>query len=174
MNVRPPAAALLVLALASACSDGGPYDPDAGRPPFEVTIGGVRLVANSSAAVASGNVFTVLISDQPNACQQYNIYPARTWTTLFLKLAAGTSTPTVGTVVAGISLPGPGQVSGKLVKATAAQPPSASLDAQDGTVTWRSNSDNSVTLESMDVGFAGTSDRLSVSQPIGIPSCAPQ
>ncbi|MGZ6097777.1 MAG: hypothetical protein ACXWLL_05240 [Myxococcaceae bacterium] len=173
MTVRLSVAALLV-ALATGCTDAGPYDPDAGFPPFDVTIGGVRLVANSSAAVASGNVFTVLISDQPNACQQYDIYPNRIWTTLFLKLATGTSTPTVGTVVPGISLPGPGQVSGKLVKATAAQPPSASLDAQDGTVTWRSNSDSSVTIESMDIGFAGTSDRLRTTQPIIIPPCTPQ
>jgi hypothetical protein len=172
MTVRLSVAALLV-ALAAGCTDVGPYDPDAGFPPFDVTIGGVRLVANSSAAVASGNVFTVLISDQPNACQQYDIYPNRVWTTLFLKLATGTTTPTVGTVVPGISLPGPGQVSGKLVKATAAQPPSTSLDAQDGTVTWRSNSNSSVTIESMDVGFAGTSDRLRV-QALGIPACTPQ
>src|SRR5947209_20147472 len=110
MNVRLSAAALL-LTLATGCSDGVPFDPDAGVPPFDVTIDRIRLVATSGAAVASGNVFTVLLSDQPNACQQYDIYPARTWTTLFLKLATGTVVPTVGTVVPGISLPGPGQVS---------------------------------------------------------------
>ena len=172
MTVRVPAAALL-LTLAAGCSDGGPFDPDAGRPAFDVTIGGVRLVANSAAAIASGNVFTVLLSDQPNACQQYGHFPARTWTTLTMKLAASTTTPTVGTVVPQQALPGPGQVVGTLVKATADQPPSANLDAQDGTVTWRSNIDFSVTLESMDVGFAGTADRLQV-QNVGVPACTPQ
>lgn len=173
MSVRLPTAVLLA-ALAAGCGNDGPFNPDAGLPALEVTIGGVRLVANSSAAVASGNVFTILLTDQPNACQQYDIYPARTWTTLFFKLATGTVVPTVGTVVPGISLPGPGQASGKLVQATAAQPPSSSLDAQDGTVTWKSNSDGSVTLQSMDVGFAGTSDRLRTTQPIGVPNCTPQ
>ena len=172
MTVRLLAASLL-LALAAGCNDGGPFDPDAGFPAFDVTIGGVRLVANSSAAIASGNVFTVLLSDQPNACQQYGHYPARTWTTLTMKLAASTSTPTVGTVVPQQALPGPGQVVGTLVKATADHPPSANLDAQDGTVTWRSNIDFSLTLQSIDVGFAGTSDRLTV-QAIGVPPCTPQ
>jgi|GEM_PF-409164 len=172
MPVRLPAV-LLLAALAAGCNDGGPFNPDAGFPPFDVTIGGVRLVANSSAAVASGNVFTILISDQPNACQQYNVYPNRTWTTLFLKLAASTTVPTVGTVTAGTSLPGPGQVVGNLTLATAAQPPTAKLVASDGTVTWSSNSDNSVSIQSMDVGFTGTSDRLRV-QSIGIAACTPQ
>ena len=49
---------------------------------------------------------------------------------------------------------------GALVKATADLPPSANLDATDGTVTWKSNTDFSLSLQSMDVGFAGTSDRL--------------
>ncbi|HUM12135.1 MAG TPA: hypothetical protein VLT82_14415 [Myxococcaceae bacterium] len=172
MPCRLPAAALLAL-LATGCTDAVPLDPDAGFPAFEVTIGGVRLVANSSAAVVSGNVFTVLISDQPNACQQYGHYPARTWTTLTLVLAASTTTPTVGTVVPQQAVPGPGQVVGTLVQATADHPPSASLDASDGTVTWKSNADFSVTLQSMDVGFAGTGDRLRV-QSIGVPPCTPQ
>ena len=172
MTVRFPAAALLV-ALTAACDMGGPFNPDAGFPAFDVTIGGVRLVANSSAAIASGNVFTVLLSDQPNACQQYGYYPTRTWTTLTMKLAASTSTPTVGMVVPQQALPGPGQVVGTLVQATADQPPSASLDLNDGTVTWRSNTDFSVTLQSIDVGFAGTADRLMV-QAIGVPPCTPQ
>lgn len=172
MTVRFPAATLLVV-LATACDMGGPFNPDAGFPAFDVTIGGVRLVANSSMAIASGNVFTVWLSDQPNACQQYGHFPARTWTTLKMKLAASTSTPTVGTVVPQEGVPGPGQVVGTLVKATANLPPSANLDAQDGTVTWRSNTDYSVTLQSIDVGFAGTSDRLTV-QNIGVPACTPQ
>jgi hypothetical protein len=172
MTARFSAAALLA-ALVTACDLGGPYNPDAGFPAFDVTIGGVRLVASSSAAIVSGNVFTVLLSDQPNACQQYGHIPARTWTTLTMVMAASTTTPTVGTVVPQQAVPGPGQVVGMLVQATADQPPSASLDATDGTVTWKSNADFSVSLQSMDVGFAGTSDRLRV-QNIGVPACTPQ
>jgi hypothetical protein len=171
MTARLTAAALV--ALLAACNEGGPYNPDAGFPAFDVTIGGVRLVANSSAAVANGNVFTVLLSDQPNACQQYGHFPTRTWTTLTLVLATGTTSPTVGTVVPQQGVPGPGQVVGELIQATADLPPSAALDASDGTVTWKSNTDLSVTLQSMDVGFEGTTDRLSV-QNIGVPSCIPQ
>lgn len=172
MNIRFRAAVLL-LALAAGCDEGGPFNPDAGLPAFDVTIGGVRLVANSSAAIANGNVFTVLLSDQPNACQQYGHFPTRTWTTLTLVMATSTTTPTVGQVVPQQAVPGPGQVVGLLVKATADQPPSASLDAQDGTVTWKSNTDFSISLQSMDVGFAGTADRLQV-QNIGVPPCTPQ
>ncbi len=164
--------ALLALLLA-ACSDGGPFNPDAGFPAFDVAIKGVELRANSSAAVASGNVFTVLLSDQPNACQQYGHFPARTWTTLTLTIAASTEVPTVGTVVPQVATPGPGQVVGTLVKATADQPPSASLGAQDGTVTWKSNTDFSVTIVSTDVGFAGTTDRLKVGA-FTVPPCTPQ
>jgi hypothetical protein len=171
MTARLTAAALV--ALLAACNEGGPYNPDAGFPAFDVTIGGVRLVANSSAAVANGNVFTVLLSDQPNACQQYGHFPTRTWTTLTLVLATGTTSPTVGTVVPQQGVPGPGQVVGELIQATADLPPSAALDASDGTVTWKSNTDLSVTLQSMDVGFEGTADRLTV-QNIGVPSCIPQ
>ena len=130
-------------------------------------------MANSSAAVANGNVFTVLLSDQPNACQQYGHFPTRTWTTLTLVLATGTTSPTVGTVVPQQGVPGPGQVVGELVQATADLPPTANLDANDGTVTWKSNTDFSVTLQSVDVGFEGTTDRLMV-QSIGVPSCIPQ
>jgi hypothetical protein len=169
----PRTLAALTACLLAGCDLGDPFNPDAGFPAFDVTIGGVRLVANSSAAVVSGNVFTVLLSDQPNACQQYGHFPARTWTTLTLVLAASTSTPTVGTVVPQQAVPGPGQVVGTLVKATADQPPSASLDASDGTVTWKSNTDFSVSLQTMDVGFAGTSDRLQV-QNVGVPPCTPQ
>jgi hypothetical protein len=172
MNIRARAATLL-LALLAGCDDGGPFNPDAGLPAFDVTIDGVRLVANSSAAIANGNVFTVLLSDQPNACQQYGHFPARTWTTLTLVLATGTSTPTVGTVVPQQAVPGPGQVVGQLVQATADLPPSKSLDAIDGTVTWKSNTDFSVSLQSMDVGFEGTADRLQTSG-IGVPPCTPQ
>jgi len=172
MTVRLFALVLLV-ALASSCDNGGPFNPDAGLPAFDVTIDGVRLVANSSAAIANGNIFTVLLSDQPNACQQYGHYPTRTWTTLTLVLATGTTSPTVGTVVAQQAVPGPGQVVGQLVQATADLPPSKSLDATDGTVTWKSNTDFSVSLQSMDVGFAGTTDRLRVSS-VGVPACTPQ
>jgi hypothetical protein len=172
MNIRFRPAVLL-LALASGCDNGGPFNPDAGLPAFDVTIGGVRLVANSSAAIANGNVFTVLLSDQPNACQQYGHFPTRTWTTLTLVLATGTTSPTVGTVVPQQAVPGPGQVVGTLVQATADLPPTKSLDAEDGTVTWKSNTDFSVSLQSMNVGFAGTSDRLQVSN-IGVPPCTPQ
>jgi hypothetical protein len=172
MNIRARSAPLL-LALVAGCDPGGSYNPDAGLPAFDVTIGGVRLVASSSAAIASGNVFTVLLSDQPNACQQYGHFPTRTWTTLTLVLATGTTTPTVGTVVSQQAVPGPGQVVGALVQGTADLPPSKSLSATDGTVTWKSNSDFSVSLQSMDVGFAGTADRLRV-QNIGVPPCTPQ
>ncbi|HZJ54289.1 MAG TPA: hypothetical protein VFD38_09145 [Myxococcaceae bacterium] len=172
MTARIAAAALAAL-LAAGCNEGGPFNPDAGFPAFDVTIGGVRLVANSSAAIANGNVFTVLLSDQPNACQQYGHYPTRTWTTLTLVLATGTTSPTVGTVVPQQGVPGPGQVVGALIQATADLPPTANLDAIDGTVTWKSNTDFSVTLQSMDVGFEGTADRLRV-QSIGVPPCTPQ
>ena len=164
---------MLLLALVAGCNDGGPFNPDAGLPAFDVTIGGVRLVANSGAAIASGNVFTVLLSDQPNACQQYGHYPTRTWTTLTLVLATGLSTPTVGTVVPQQAVPGPGQVVGTLVQATADSPPTKSFNGSDGTVTWKSNTDFSVSLQSMDIGFAGTSDRLQV-QNVGVPPCTPQ
>ena len=164
---------MLLLALVAGCDDGGPFNPDAGLPAFDVTIGGVRLRANSSAAVASGNVFTILLSDQPNACQQYGHFPAMTWTTLSMKVAASQTTPTVGTVAPEQGLPGPSQVVGALVKATADMPPSASLGLQDGTVTWKSNSDFSVTIQSMDVGFAGTADRL-VAGGFTVPPCIPQ
>ena len=136
-------------------------------------VGGVELRANSSAAVASGNVFTILLSDQPNACQQYGHFPAMTWTTLSMKVAADQNTPTVGTVAPQQGLPGPGQVVGALVKATADLPPVASLGLQEGTVTWKSNSDFSVTIQSMDVGFAGTADRLRAG-PFTVPPCTPQ
>src|SRR5215468_4307000 len=172
MNIRARSATLL-LALLAGCDDGGPFNPDAGFPAFDVTIGGVRLVANSSAAIANGNVFTVLLSDQPNACQQYLHYPTRTWTTLTLVLATGTTSPTVGNVVPQQAVPGPGQVVGQLVQATADLPPTTSLDATDGTVTWKSNTDFSVSLQSMDVSFAGTTDRLRVSN-VGVPPCTPQ
>ena len=164
---------MLLMALVAGCDQGGPFNPDAGFPAFDVTIDGVRLVASSSAAIANGNVFTVLLSDQPNACQQYGHFPTRTWTTLTLVLATGTTTPTVGTVVPQQAVPGPGQVVGQLVQATADLPPSKSVDATDGTVTWKSNTDYSVSLQSMDVGFDGTSDRLQVSN-IGVPPCTPQ
>ena len=52
-------------------------------------------------------------------------------------------------------------------------PPTSNLGANDGTVTWKSNIDFSISLQSMDVGFAGTSDRLRVSN-IGVPPCTPQ
>jgi hypothetical protein len=172
MTVRFPAAALLV-ALATACDMGGPFNPDAGLPAFDVTIGGVELRANSSAAVVSGNLFTILLSDQPNACQQYGHFPARTWTTLSMRVAPSSSTPTVGTVVPAQALPGFGQVVGALVKQTADLPPAASFGMQDGTVTWKSNSDFSVTIESMDVGFSGTTDRLRVGG-FTVPACTPQ
>jgi hypothetical protein len=166
-------ALFIAAALVSACNDGGPFLADGGQPAFDVTIGGVEFQANSSAAVLFGNVFTVLLTDQPNACQAYGHIPQQVWTTLTMHLAPSADDSSTANVVPPKPVPGPGQAVGVLVRAIADRPPVASFDMIDGTVVWTGNIDGSVTITAMDVGFAGTPDRL-VTGGIIVPSCVPQ
>ena len=155
---------LLAAALgAGACSSsGGPW-PDGGQP-VDFTIDGMQFHVSDGAVRTSGGNLLFYLSDQPDACLAVTYTPVGTAMLLTLRIApiSGVSSATVVPPSPPPPLqpsPSPGQAMGGLVKATGGIQ-DASADAASGTVAWTANGDGSVTIDSIDVVFAGTAGEL--------------
>jgi hypothetical protein len=155
-----------------ACSIDSAYHGgyDAGIPQLDTTVGGVRFHLASGTAKVSGGVLGLYLSDQANTCQAISGVPVSTTTTLALRVAPGADGGTSATVVAPKLSPGAGEAVGSLAVATGGQT-SQRLDAASGTVAWTQNTDLSVTITSLDVGFSGTTDRLALPGAATVPPC---
>ena len=144
----------------AACSCGtarrGPSD---GGPKVDFEIGSLSFHISSGAVVSSGGTLTFYLSDQPDTCQAIVNVPVGAAITFSLRIAPPIDGTTRATVVAPKPAPAAGEAVGGLTRATSGVK-NASLDALDGSLAWTANNDGSITITSIDVGFAMTADRL--------------
>jgi len=162
-------AVLLLLCCACGTAKPGGGSGDAG--PVDFTIGTIALHAGSGAAVQGSGLLTLYLSDQPDTCSAIHAVPVMTATTFSLRIAPPGDGSNHASVVAPKATPAPGEATGTLTVATGGVKKN-SEDAADGSVGWVVNSDGSVALTTLDVGFAGTADRLST-YGLFLASCPP-
>ncbi len=160
-------ASIVMLALSCGVSSGRTA-ADSG--PLDFTLGGIAFHISDGAAVSSAGALTFYLSDQPNACAAFQHVPVGTATTFALQVAAQADGTTRATVVAKPS-PAAGEATGGLTRATGGVK-NASLQAASGTVQWTANADGSFTIVAIDVGFAGTADRMTTGG-LTLQPCAP-
>lgn len=170
-----PALAPLALlsALAAACGDATPRGTPS--PGIDFSLNGVAYHLGTGAVVrpAGTSLLKLYFSDQPDTCFAITFQPQQTMTLLEVDVAPPDAGPTTSTVIAGgvLSTPGAGEAVATLSVSTHGTV-SSSRDATAGTVAWGVNGDRSATLYTLDLGFAGTSDRL-VAPVVTIPACPP-
>jgi hypothetical protein len=126
---------------------------------------------SSGAAVTSGGVLGLYLSDQPDTCLAITLVPRGTATVFSLAVVPGSDGSTRAAVVPPKLAPGPGEAVGGIRRATGGVP-DASLDAADGTVAWTTDASSFVTVTSVDVGFAGAAGRIATG-PLTLPPCSP-
>ncbi len=160
--------AWMALALAAGCA-GSSTPPATDHVPVDFTIGGLEVHVASGAAEMAGSVLTFYLTDQPDGCLAVTYTPVGRATILSLGVAAAADGTTRATVVPPKPAPAPGEAVGSL-RRTIGGVPDAILDATDGSVSWMTNADGSVTIESLDVGFAGAAGRLTTGG-LTIPGC---
>jgi hypothetical protein len=161
------AAALAVALAASACGTP-PYTPviPVGGP-VDFTIDGLSFHISSGGVFTSGQQFTVFFTNQPDTCTAVGLIPQQ----IFLSLALKISPPADGARTASIGPPSPivfppsGTAGGTLSQLQPlAGPPyqvaTKVLASTDGSVAWQANASGSVTITRLDMGFAGTPDRV--------------
>jgi hypothetical protein len=174
------ARALLVAAIACGCDTAGAAPPaDGGAVDF--SVGGLSIHFASGAAAVVGGVLTLYLIDLPAACTTVrNVRlgnpPLGALTMLTVRVAAPAESgaTATATVIAPTLVPGPGHAAGSLVRTLNAQGGSqttASFDLATGTIAWTTDSSGNATLTSLDLGFAGTSDRIST-QGLYLPACS--
>jgi hypothetical protein len=166
MRIAP----LFFAAVLAACSDRAPRVPRDGGP-VDFVIGGLEFHLSDGVAVTSGGALTLHLSDQPDACLAFRQVPVGRAITFSLRVAAQTDGTTRAAVVPPKSTPAPGEAVGGIVRATGGVK-NASFDAVSGSVAWTANSNGSVSLISLDVGFGGIADRLTTSGLL-LAACAP-
>lgn len=149
--------------LSCSCLSGGAGSPDGG-PAVDFTVQGLQFHVSSGAAVtSSAGALTLYLSDQPNACDAIRNLPARTAIAFSLRVAAQADGTTRAAVVPRKAAPAAGEAMGGLSQTTG-MTQNASIDAKDGAVAWTAQADGSVYISALDVGFAGTADRITTGQ----------
>lgn len=165
---------LWACALAASCGAGSALGPGGG--PLQFTIAGVAFQASSGAASVPSGVLTFDITDQPDTCtalrnSRTGNPPIGIYTRFELRVAPGSDGSARATVVPPGAAPAAGQAMGGLARMQGGQK-TDSIDAADGTVQWTLDGSGNATLVSVDVGFAGTSDRLAAGG-LYLPACTP-
>jgi hypothetical protein len=140
------------------CACAEPSVPS-GPPPPVFTLGSLTFQVSSAGARPSATGLSLYFSDQVDVCQAISFTPAGTWTKFTLAVAPQASGATSATVVGPKPSPAPGEAEGHLVRGTGGST-TATLDTASGAVTWTANADGSVSIASIDVGFAGISERI--------------
>jgi len=155
----PRHAALAVAAALAACGDGTGTDPGGGP---TVTIGGVTFHLSSGGSLRRGGALTLYVTDQVDTCSALGAVPRGTMVTFQLAVAPRSDGTLAAAVVAGKGAPGAGEAVGGLSVATGGTV-TATREASDGSVAWTVDGNGAVTIATLDVGFAGTADRLQAS-----------
>lgn len=139
---------------------------------MEFDVDGIRLRLSSGAARdEGGGIVGIYFTDQPDACLAIKQVPAGLSTVLTLRVAPRGDGAMAADVVARTGGdPAPGEAIGNL-RVTSAGTETALRNAADGSVAWKKNDDDTTTVTALDVGFAGTEDRVTTSGELTIPAC---
>ena len=122
---------------------------------------------SSGGYIRSGQQFTIYFTNQPNTCTAVLLIPQQIFLSLLLKVsppADGTSTATIGPPSPNVYPPS-GMAGGALSQLQPSLTPpyqvaTQVVDSASGGVTWQMNADGTLTVVLLDMGFAGTPDRL--------------
>lgn len=161
------AAVLAAVLVASACGTPSDTPGVSVGGPVDFTIDGLSFHISSGGVYRSGQQFTLYFTNQPNTCVAVAVIPQQ----IFLSLALKISPPADGTFTASIGPPSPivyppsGLAGGTLSQLEPLVGPpyqvaTKVLPSADGSVSWQANADGSVTITRLDMGFAGTPDRV--------------
>jgi len=161
-------AATLAAALAmSGCAESTYVPPAPPGGPLDFTIDGLSFHISSGGYIRSGQQFTIYFTNQPNTCTAVLLIPQQIFLSLLLKVsppADGASTATIGPPSPNIYPPS-GMAGGALSQLQPSLTPpyqvaTQVVDSASGGVTWQMNADGTLTVVLLDMGFAGTPDRL--------------
>lgn len=150
----PATGALAALALA-ACGPG-PVAPPTG-PTF--TVGGITFHVASAGLERGAADVTLWMTDAPDTCAAIIGTPVQTTTFWKLRVAPAASGPTAAVVVPIKLAPSPGEAIGRLEQRTGGVA-GLGYDAASGSLSWTAAADGTVTVDALDVGYAGTADRV--------------
>lgn len=162
------AAGLCAFALASC---GNPPVQGDGDPSPRFQVGALELHATSGAAVKTAFGYGLYLTDQPDACAAITAVPQAIWTILSVWVAPQTGGAAQATVVAPVPTPAAGQAVVGLARMNR-DTATTVYDGADGTIAWTAAADGTVTLTSIDVGFAGVSGRVT-GQGMVLAPCSP-
>ena len=161
------AAAALAAALLVACAlDHHATDANDG---LSFVIDGLPLRVSSGTAQAADYGLDLFLTDQPDACLAIKHQPVGAATFFRLRVAPQVAGTPAATVVPPQTVPAPGEAVGDLRVLTDGVPTDG-RDAIDGSVAWTANADGTTTIVAIDVGFAGTADRLRAGS-LTVPRC---
>jgi hypothetical protein len=158
--------ALALIALASCARDNQLADGGSG---LDFDVAGTHLHIASGTARVENGALALYLTDQPDACLAVKQVPVGASTTLAVRVAARTDGTTSADVVSGPAAPGPGQALATLTSQVGGSP-TGSHTGSDGSVVWAANSDGTTTITRLELGFQGTTDRISVG-PLTVPAC---
>lgn len=157
MSGRAVLAAAALAASALGLAGCGP-GPVVDQPSLTFTVDGITLRVASAGVVRGAGEFTLWLTDAPDTCAAVAATPVQTTTFWSLRVAppAGASTATV--VPMKVS-PAPGEATGRLEQRTGGVP-GPGVDAASGSVSWTGATTGPITVDALDVGYAGTADRI--------------
>ncbi len=162
------AALAALAALSCRPSDATPVPVATG--PVDFQIDGIAFRLSSAANTLESGVLTLHLTSHVDTCAALAGTPTLTTVYLTLAVAPAADGTTAATVVTGKLVPGPGEAVGGIVQQTSGAT-DRSFAASDGTVTWTvAANGTTVTVDTIDVGFAGASGRVTTSGVV-LPRC---
>ena len=150
------AAALLALG-ASGCGKGG---SDPGGAPLEVTVGGKALQLVSGGVFRTNGQLRIHLTSSLDSCAAVNAIPVMTTTYLSFTVQPPTAGALAAAVLETANALQPGQATGRIQQQTGGAVTWAGFAASDGTLRWSGGATGDLTLEAIDVGFAGAAGRV--------------
>lgn len=153
---RRRAAAALSLALGLAGCGPGPEVAPAG-PTF--TVGAITFRAGSAGVERQGGQLVFWLTDTPDTCQAIVGTPVQTTTFWRLRVAPPSSGATAASVVPPKLTLAPGEADGRLEQRTGGVA-GTGHDAADGTISWTGGAAGPITVDALDVGYAGAAGRV--------------
>ncbi|MBI5067731.1 MAG: hypothetical protein HZB56_05780 [Deltaproteobacteria bacterium] len=159
-----------LLAALAACGLSTPAEP-AGPAPVQVSVAGMRFALASGAARSAGGVLVLYLSDQVDTCLAVQQVPVGTMHLLALQVAPAADGTTAAAVVAPVRpAPAAGEAQGRLTESTGGAV-ARTLETAGGSVAWTPAADGSVAVHALDLGFAGTADRLTAGAALRLAAC---